>query len=62
MSILRGAALSLALAASPAALADATLSLHRVGTGPVLPGQQVQVVLRMSNIPSATPAAGFQAA
>lgn len=61
MSILRGAALSLALAASPDALADATLSLHRVGSGPVLPGQNVQVALRMSNIPLATPAAGFQA-
>jgi hypothetical protein len=32
-----------------------------VGTGPVLPGEQVQIVLRMSDIPPASPAAGFQA-
>jgi hypothetical protein len=60
-NILRGAAMSLALAASPNAFADATLSLQRVGSGPVLPGQQVHVAVQMSNIPVATPAAGFQA-
>lgn len=60
-AILRWTSLSLALAAAAPVQADATLSLHRVGTGPVLPGQQVQVALRMSNIPPATPAAGFQA-
>ena len=52
---------ALCLITTTLAHADATLSLQRIGSGPLLPGQQVQVVLRMTNVPPATPAAGFQA-
>jgi hypothetical protein len=51
-----------AAAATSACLADATLSLQFVGSsGPFTQGQQVQVKVRMSGVPAAVPAAGFQA-